>query len=124
MVAATSGLFWWSAETISILRPSTFPPKSSTAIWAARTEPVPFPSLYCPLMSVIMPMRRVSPAADAGSVKSPEASQALKIIDASTHGEPLERSVLIRPSRWGFYQVRTAAALGFGAAFMQDAPNG
>ena len=38
---AMSGLFWWSAETISIGTPPTLPPMSSTAIFAASTEPAP-----------------------------------------------------------------------------------
>ena len=38
---AMSALFWWSAETTSIGAPATVPPKSSTAISAAATEPVP-----------------------------------------------------------------------------------
>ena len=41
MFEAMSGLFWWSAETISIGASSTLPPKSSAAIFAASTEPVP-----------------------------------------------------------------------------------
>ena len=38
---AMSALFWWSAETISMGLPRSFPPKSSAAILAARTEPGP-----------------------------------------------------------------------------------
>jgi hypothetical protein len=41
MLDATSGLFWWSAETISTGMPLTFPPKSRAAISAATTEPLP-----------------------------------------------------------------------------------
>ena len=41
MPEAMSGLFWWSAARISIGTPSTLPPKSSTAIRAASTEPWP-----------------------------------------------------------------------------------
>ena len=41
MAPARSGLFWWSAVTISIFWPSTLPPKSSTAIWAASSEYFP-----------------------------------------------------------------------------------
>jgi hypothetical protein len=41
MAEATSGLFWWSAETISIGLPFRVPPKSRTAISAAATEPLP-----------------------------------------------------------------------------------
>ena len=37
----TSGLFWWSAETISTFMPFLAAPKSSTAMRAATTEPVP-----------------------------------------------------------------------------------
>src|SRR5215210_8147447 len=36
-----SGLFWWSAETISALMPLSAALKSSTAILAATTEPEP-----------------------------------------------------------------------------------
>ncbi|MNL68543.1 hypothetical protein D3C87_1932800 [compost metagenome] len=35
MLEATSALFWWSAVTTSTGAPSTLPPKSSTAIFAA-----------------------------------------------------------------------------------------
>jgi hypothetical protein len=41
VLEAMSGLFWWSAETTSTGLPSTFPPKSATAILTARTEPGP-----------------------------------------------------------------------------------
>ena len=41
MAEPTSGLFWWSPAMISMGRPSTLPPKSSTAIFAAMTEPGP-----------------------------------------------------------------------------------
>ena len=41
VVEATSALFWWSAETSAIGLPATFPPKSSMAILAARTDPGP-----------------------------------------------------------------------------------
>ena len=41
MFEAMSGLFWWSAETISTLMPLAAASKSSTAIWAATTEPSP-----------------------------------------------------------------------------------
>src|SRR5215211_7067472 len=34
-----SALFWWSAETTSIGRSLTRPPKSSAAIWVASAEP-------------------------------------------------------------------------------------
>ncbi len=37
----TSGLFWWSADSTSIGMSLTLPPKSSTAILAASTEPGP-----------------------------------------------------------------------------------
>ena len=42
----TSGLFWWSAETISTLIPRFSMPESSTAILAATTEPAPARSVY------------------------------------------------------------------------------
>ena len=41
MLEAMSGLFWWSAETISTLMPLPAASKSSTAICAATTEPSP-----------------------------------------------------------------------------------
>ena len=41
MLEAMSGLFWWSASTISIGAPCTLPPKSSTAILAASTDHLP-----------------------------------------------------------------------------------
>ena len=37
----TSALFWWSADTISTGMPRMVPPTSSTAIFAASTEPSP-----------------------------------------------------------------------------------
>ncbi len=39
--APTSGLFWWSAATISTFRPFSAALKSSTANRAAATEPSP-----------------------------------------------------------------------------------
>ena len=50
-----SALFWWSAETISIGAPRTLPPKSSTAIFTATSEPSPEKSEYTPLKSVRTP---------------------------------------------------------------------
>ncbi len=44
VVAATSALFWMSPDTNSIFWPSTVPPKSSIAIWAASTAPGPLMS--------------------------------------------------------------------------------
>lgn len=40
-LAATSGLFWWSAATTSTGLPSTLLPISSAAMRAATTEPLP-----------------------------------------------------------------------------------
>ena len=40
-LAATSGLFWWSAVTSSMGAPATVPPNSSIAICAATTVPSP-----------------------------------------------------------------------------------
>jgi len=54
--AATSGLLRVSAWTISILRPSTSPPKSATAISAATTEPGPPESTNGPDSSVSTPI--------------------------------------------------------------------
>ena len=39
MFEPTSGLFWWSAKTISTFMPLAAAPKSSTAMRAATTEP-------------------------------------------------------------------------------------
>ena len=44
MAAPTSGLFWWSAETISTFSPCASGLKSSTASRAATTEPSPLMS--------------------------------------------------------------------------------
>ena len=41
MVEPTSGLFWWSAKTTSMVASPIFPPESSAAIFAAATEPAP-----------------------------------------------------------------------------------
>ena len=42
LLAAMSPLFWWSAETISILKPGfSLAMKSSMAIWVAITVPLP-----------------------------------------------------------------------------------
>ena len=41
MLLAMSALFWWSAETTSIGASRTLPPNSSTAIFAASTDPSP-----------------------------------------------------------------------------------
>src|SRR5262252_3517027 len=46
MLEPTSGLFRWSAETISTLRPLCILLKSSTAMRAATTEPAPPMSEY------------------------------------------------------------------------------
>src|SRR5437868_8138310 len=56
MLDPTSGLFWWSPEMTSTGMPATVPPISSTAIWAASTEPLPDRSAYSPDMSVSTPM--------------------------------------------------------------------
>ena len=56
MVEPTSGLFWWSAETISTFMPLAAAPKSSTAIFAATTEPGPAMSAYRPDMSFMTPI--------------------------------------------------------------------
>src|SRR5215208_634129 len=55
MLAARSALLRWSAVTISILRPSTSPPKSSAAIFAAASLPGPVMSAYRPDMSRMPP---------------------------------------------------------------------
>ena len=56
MVEPTSGLFWWSAETISTFMPLAAAPKSSTAIFAAASPPGPDTSAYRPDMSFITPI--------------------------------------------------------------------
>src|SRR5262249_52374877 len=56
MPAPMSGLSWESAEITSIGTPRTLPPKSSTAIWAATSEPVPVASDAGPDMSVRTPI--------------------------------------------------------------------
>ena len=61
MFEPTSGLFWWSAESTSIGAPLTLPPKSSTAIRAASTEPWPARSAYRPDWSFITPILTASP---------------------------------------------------------------
>src|SRR3954469_21559059 len=61
MLEPMSGLFWWSAEITSIGRPATLPPRSSTAICAASSEPLPPMSAYGPDMSVSTPMTILSP---------------------------------------------------------------
>src|SRR5262245_48414084 len=55
--AATSALFWWSAESSSIGRPRTLPPKSSTAHFIISTPAGPSMSAYRLDMSVMKPMR-------------------------------------------------------------------
>ena len=75
MVEPTSGLFWWSAETISIGLPFTLPPKSSTAIWAAidRARPgevgvEPDMSFSTPILThAVGDLRRCRAAASASS---------------------------------------------------------
>jgi hypothetical protein len=46
MLEPTSGLFWWSAETISTLKPRFSMPESSTASFAAAIDPEPPISVY------------------------------------------------------------------------------
>ncbi len=56
MVEPTSGLFWWSAPSTSTFMPFLAAPKSSTAIFAAITEPGPAMSAYSPDMSFMTPI--------------------------------------------------------------------
>src|SRR5882672_3742432 len=56
MLEPTSGLFWWSAETISTFMPFFAAPKSSTAMRAATTEPGPAMSEYRLDMSLSTPI--------------------------------------------------------------------
>src|SRR3954454_9226526 len=55
ILAARSALLRWSAAMISILRPSTSPPKSSAAILAAVSLPDPVISAYSPDISRMAP---------------------------------------------------------------------
>src|SRR6185369_7003387 len=61
LVAATSGLFWWSADNTSIFLPLMAPPMSAMAILMASTPPWPSRSAYTLDMSVMIPMRITSP---------------------------------------------------------------
>ncbi|MNT23774.1 hypothetical protein D3C72_1592080 [compost metagenome] len=60
LVPPMSALFWWSANTSSMGLPCTLPPKSSIAILAASTEPLPPESAYWPDMSVSTPILTLS----------------------------------------------------------------
>ncbi len=60
LLEAMSALFWWSAVNSSIFLPSTWPPKSSMAIWMAATLPGPVMSAKGPLRSLRMPTRTTS----------------------------------------------------------------
>src|ERR1700743_16353 len=73
---------------ISIRRPATLPPISSAALCAAITDPVPLPSAYCPLMSVMMPTRRTPSSARAGEVAESKArpSERSSLDDAAVMG--------------------------------------
>src|SRR5436189_2707970 len=55
-----SGLSWWSPTTTVIGLPNTLPPKSSTAICAAVTEPWPVGVEAGPFMSVSTPILTTS----------------------------------------------------------------
>ena len=76
MASATSGLFCWSADTTATGWPATLPPKSSTAIWAATTDPKPAGAAKPPVWLFSTPIRRVSTenCADAGPVAQRRAS--------------------------------------------------
>src|SRR3954451_2135268 len=79
---ATSGLFWWSALTISTFLPFTAPPASATAIFTASTAPAPARSAYRLDMSVSTPIFIVSfvisahPATDVSSSAARAATNA------------------------------------------------
>src|SRR5450755_4300314 len=60
MPAPISGLSWWSPTITVIGLPSTVPPKSSTAICAAVTEPCPVGVDAGPFMSVRTPILTMS----------------------------------------------------------------
>ncbi len=72
---AMSGLFWWSPCTTSIGLPSTLPPKSSTAMRTAVTEPAPERSDSAPPMSVSTPIFTTSPDTVPWAVASKETEQ-------------------------------------------------
>ncbi len=85
---------------ISIRLPSTVGPKSSTASRAAATEPSPLPSLYCPLMSVMMPIRSTSPSARAAAgARSAVAAQSARSIAPARRatGARRVRAILVLP---------------------------
>src|ERR1700758_1116505 len=56
MLSPMSGLFWWSADRISIFLPSTLPPISSAAMRAASTDVLPPKSAYNPDWSLMTPI--------------------------------------------------------------------
>ena len=78
LAAATSALFWWSANSTSIFLPLIAPPKSAIAILIASTPAGPSMSAYRLDMSVMKPMRITSPeiCACAGAAPSSAARRA------------------------------------------------
>ncbi|KAF1056390.1 MAG: hypothetical protein GAK34_00316 [Delftia tsuruhatensis] len=112
-VAPTSALFWWSAQTTSIFLPSTWPPKSATAIFAASTEPRPAVSAYRPDMSLSTPMRTTSSdicCACAAAVHSRPAPSA----------QPAART-LVKPPRIKPFRISVSLSRGCFSGYRRQA---
>ena len=97
MFEPTSGLFWWSAESTSIAAPSTLPPKSSTAMRAASTEPWPARSAYRPDWSFMTPILTALPEISACAAP-PSTARALA-------QAPKALDLHVSPSRWAGGQL-------------------
>ncbi len=76
IVEATSGLFWWSPDRISIGMPLTLPPKSATAMRTASTAPLPARSAYGPAKSVMTPILTTPSDICASAAAPPNVSAA------------------------------------------------
>src|SRR5215213_8907039 len=74
MLDPMSGLFWWSAATTSMGLPSTVPPKSSTAMRAATTDPGPVLSDWPALISESTPILTTSSEIWACAAADPSAT--------------------------------------------------
>jgi hypothetical protein len=79
-----SGLFWWSAEMISMRRPSIEKPNSSAAMRAASTDPRPVALESGPFMSVMTPTFMVS--SEICAYAGPVMPAAMEIIRYSACG--------------------------------------
>ena len=93
MLAPTSGLFWWSAETISTFIPLPAAPKSSTAICAASTEPGPAMSAYRLDMSLSTPILTTSSETWALAVPGAAASSCKRARHQPRRKLPFHRRV-------------------------------